>query len=109
MIRLIWPDIKAALAVGHTLNLIHERIVESNIRISYPLLRVYASRLRREESAANADKRPIGSPTPSLHVEVPTKTSAVRNPLANYEEGCIKNPRPHLEPYSEPDVKKLIG
>jgi len=50
MIRLIWADITAALAVGHTLKVIHKRIVESDIRISYPLLRVYVSRLRREDS-----------------------------------------------------------
>lgn len=97
MIRLIWADIKAVLNVGHTLKVIHKRIVESGIRISYPLLRVYVSRLRREESSKSASRVAVAKPTP-----------AVRNPMANYEEHCIKNLPPRFE-HREPDLKKLVG
>lgn len=97
MIRLIWADIKAALAAGHTLKSIHKRIVEGDIRVSYALLRVYVSRLRREESSRSGSRVEVAKPTP-----------AIRNPLANYEERCIKNPLPRFE-HRKPDLKKLIG
>ena len=49
VVREVWPDIKAALEKGHTLKVVHSRLVECGIEISYRLLTCYVSRLRREE------------------------------------------------------------
>ena len=49
VVREVWPDIKGALEKGHTLKVIHSRLVECGIEISYRLLTCYVSRLRREE------------------------------------------------------------
>ena len=46
--RGLYPEIVAALSIGHTLSDIHERLVEDGIEISYPLLRNYINRIRRE-------------------------------------------------------------
>src|SRR5437016_356848 len=60
VIRLVWPDIKAARKSGHSLKFIHERLVESGIQISYNQLTVYVSRICREESAAaSAEKKDL--------------------------------------------------
>jgi hypothetical protein len=45
VIRLAWPQIRAALERGHTLRRIHERLLEDGIRISYGLFTVYVKRL----------------------------------------------------------------
>ena len=46
-IRWAWPEIQAALAAGHTLQLIHERLNESGIAIGYRTLSLYIGRLER--------------------------------------------------------------
>jgi len=49
IVRNLWPGIKAALERGHTLKVVHSRLAECGIVISYRLLTCYVSRLRREE------------------------------------------------------------
>src|SRR6266478_6092458 len=46
--RGLYPEIVAMLSIGHTLSDIHKRLVEDGIEISYPLLRNYINRIRRE-------------------------------------------------------------
>jgi hypothetical protein len=48
VVRLAWPQIKAALDRGHTLKRIHERLLNDGIRISYGLFTVYVKRLRAQ-------------------------------------------------------------
>src|SRR5437016_6659269 len=93
VIRLMWPEIKAALTRGHTLKVIHSYIVEGGISISYALFKLYVSRLRREEAR------------PGSRV---AKTAAAHNPLANYIDRCIEN-RPGFFVTPDPkDLEKLI-
>ncbi len=107
--RLIWPDIKAALSVGHELKLVHERIVESGIDIKYPLFRVYVSRLRREESAAKAGKgqnalQKVGTPVEVLQQKAPPPA-----PLGNFHDRRVENPQPGFNlDGGHPDEEKLI-
>ena len=48
-VRWIWPDIQAALAAGHTLQLVHKRLNEAGIGIGYRTLSLYIGRLEREQ------------------------------------------------------------
>lgn len=41
LIRNGWPEIKAAIDQGHTLKVIHERLVKGGVRISYRLFTLY--------------------------------------------------------------------
>jgi len=66
-VRWVWADIQAALAAGHTLRLVHERLNEAGIGISYRTLSLYIGRLERE--------RPSGS-TQELTAERGAKNAA---------------------------------
>src|SRR5438477_10689527 len=46
-IRWAWPEIQAALAAGHTLQLVHQRLNEIGIGIGYRTLSLYIGRLER--------------------------------------------------------------
>jgi hypothetical protein len=48
LIRLVWPDIEKALSRGHTLKLIHSRLKEDGLFISYSLLSLYLRRLQNK-------------------------------------------------------------
>jgi hypothetical protein len=50
LIRLAWPDIEKALVRGHTLKLIHSRLTEDGLHISYSLLSLCVRRLQGKES-----------------------------------------------------------
>ena len=66
LIRLIWPDIKAALQRGHTLKEVHARLVKGGLRIGYKKLSVYVSRLRREDAKEQGtDRKHQSSPAPA--------------------------------------------
>jgi hypothetical protein len=58
VVRQVWPDIKAALENGHTLKVVHSRLAECGIVISYRVLTCYVSRLRREEHRKRSSSRP---------------------------------------------------
>jgi hypothetical protein len=49
-IRWVWPEIKAALANGHTLQRVHKRLQEIGIAVGYRTLSVYIGRLEREHA-----------------------------------------------------------
>lgn len=115
VIRLVWPDIKAARKFGHTLKFIHERLVESGLPISYNQLTVYVSRIRREESAAaRADKQELppeklerGPATVEPKAPSPVESdSSSKDPLENYRGTCIRK-QPGLLG-GTPDESKLI-
>ena len=53
--RGLYPEIVSTLSIGHTLRDIHKRLVEDGIEISYPLLRNYINRIRRENAALQSD------------------------------------------------------
>jgi len=97
-IRWAWPEVRAALALGHSLTTVHQRLQEVGIHIPYRRLSLYIGRLRREESAsprvpvtaAPDIPAPVGS-RPSIPVPAAQQTitdsapeqTAGRDPLAN--------------------------
>ncbi len=92
LIRLAWPDIEAALACGHTLKTVHERLNEGGIEIGYRRLSLYLGRLRRKGAVGEA-RRPPSRPK--------------RDPLANVRDRTQR--RPGFQFDDQPaDESKLI-
>ena len=48
-LRAVWPEVEGALQVGHTLRVIHRRLNQMGIPITYRRLTVYRGRLQREK------------------------------------------------------------
>ena len=48
-LRLVWPLIRGALGDGETLRNIQKQVAEMGITISYKLLQIYVSGLRRDD------------------------------------------------------------
>jgi len=128
-IRWAWPEIKAALDLGHSLTTVHERLQEVGIHIPYRRLSLYIGRLRREESAhpsiavtAPADipataieaRTAVRLPVPSLSTRAPEKVTesqpgqtSGRDPLANLRK--YANSRPGFQwDEAPPDKDKLF-
>jgi hypothetical protein len=107
-LRAVWPEVERALEVGHTLRVIHRRLSQMGIPITYRRLTVYRGRLQREKEkngrslakaqtvilpiAAGADGRP-GSKT--------------FDPLFNFREQEKKRVVWQYPP-GPPDESKLI-
>lgn len=115
LVRLAWPDIKAALAHGHTLKTIHERLTQGGIRIGYRRLSLYIGRLRRREAARTtpAFQTPVAPPTEN-HAHPPPRrrrhTEKQRtdpDPLANVRERTQNRPGFHFDDQPA-DETKLI-
>jgi len=115
LLRSLWPDILAALDRGHTLKVIHERLGQDGVSISYRQFCAYVARLRREQangemgrlipnrdaagtSIAQGDCPDPNIPQPNGH-----------DPLANIRDRLLRN-RPGFN-YDDglPDRSKLIG
>ena len=96
-----------SLSIGHTLRDIHKRLVEDGVDISYPLLRNYINRIRRERSRSPfLQKRPA----PKLPVTLERTPAATEDPLANAMK-ALRNPRYDICQAmcdGEPTKKKLI-
>ena len=105
--RGLYPEIVAALSIGHTLSDIHKRLVEDGIEISYPLLRNYINRIRRErDHLPFLQKRQ----PPVLAVAMEPVPAATEDPLANAMKALSK-PRYDIRQAmcdGDPTKKKLI-
>jgi len=121
-VRQAWPDIKALLAVGHSLKDIWQWLNEIGLEIGYARLSHYIGQLRRRDDDAQLEIRepktePMGTvtevftqPRPPLPREVAALIGGdhgkERDPLANVVERESK--RPGFNYNAEPDPKKLI-
>jgi hypothetical protein len=83
LIRLAWPDIEKALARGHTLKLVHARLTEDGLRISYRLLSLYVRRLQGKESAKKFQHHRTEATKASLPVQA---ADPLRGSLRTVEE-----------------------
>jgi hypothetical protein len=105
--RGLYPEIVATLSIGHTLRDIHRRLVEDGVDISYPLLRSYINRIRRERSRSPfVQKRPA----PTLAVALELMPGATEDPLANAMR-VLSKPRYDIRQAmcdGDPTKKKLI-
>ena len=109
-LRAVWPDVQRASQVGHTLRVIHRRLNQMGIPITYRRLTVYRGRLQREKT-----KRPESLPTPK-RFPLPIATgqdlcsahvSKAFDPLANWK-AQEKKRVDWKYPSGPPDERKLI-
>jgi hypothetical protein len=111
LLRLIWPEIRNALSAGHTVKMIHSRLVQDGMAISYGVLRCYVSRLRREPpspSLAASPKRSVSivsedRPSPTS----PRPTDSPVDRMANVRERLDRNRQGFHRNGGVPDRKKL--
>jgi hypothetical protein len=54
-VRWAWPEIRAALAAGHSLRTIHSRLNDVGIEIGYRTLSLYIGRLERQQGPNRTD------------------------------------------------------
>jgi hypothetical protein len=119
LIRLAWPEVKAALNRGHSLKAIHQRLTHAGIDITYRRLSQCVTRLRREEKQLGAPRSNAGK------ISAPSKQSVdsgiadvggerhdAHNPgaidaLADYRKRTAKARAFKFEP-GLPDEGKLI-
>ncbi|SRR5579875_3866931 len=114
-IRALWPDIKAALDGGHTLQSVCECLEADGINVDTRSLAVYVSRIRRA-SAGNTGLRSLPSPngeqferedTQPVTEASTSKAKQSADPLANIRDRQGKRSgfdyRPELA-----DPKELI-
>ncbi len=109
LVRIAWPDIKAALELGHTLRVVHQRLIEAGVQIEYRQLSVYIGRIERKSASP-----PAGHVLPVLgQAKDPVRPAprppqtAMADPLVNVRERAQKPPGFRYE--DEPaDESKLI-
>jgi len=112
LIRVLWPDIRAAISRGHTLKVIRSRLEEIGISIRYRQLVVYVGRLRKEDLSRQASE--TATSTEKAHAATNdadglTARDESRDPLANIRDRLVHN-RPGFNfDESLPDKNKLIG
>jgi hypothetical protein len=105
-LRGLYPEIVAALRIGHSQLDIHQRLVRDGIDVSYPLLRTYISRIRRERSQALLFH---GNRLPAFPAPEPPP-STEEDPLANAMK-VLNKPRYDIREAmcnGDPTKKKLI-
>jgi len=124
--RWAWPEISAALALGHSLTTVHQRLQEVGIQIPYKRLSLYIGRLRREDATrppipvtalsdiAAPIAAPMPPPVPLQSIPSPETITkphagkpAGRDPLANLRK--YANTRPGFQwDEAPPDKEKLF-
>lgn len=109
-IRWAWPDIKAALEVGHSLKTIHARLQESGIEIGYRTLSLYLGRVRKQDAGKPVPQMPGETTPPPVPgpADLPEASAkGKRDPLASLRE--LNRQRPGFN-FDEgpPDLSKLI-
>src|ERR1051326_8773421 len=107
LFRGLYPEIGATLSLGHTLRDIHNRLVEDGIEISYPLLRNYINRIRRERAHVPSVQK---GPQAMLPVLTEPSPPATEDPLANAMR-VLSKPRYDIRQAmcdGDPTKKKMI-
>jgi len=106
-VRGLYPEVVATLSTGHTLRDIHQRLVRDGIEVSYPLLRNYISRIRRERAHPPfVQNRQL----PMLPAPTERAPAAREDPLASAMRALSK-PRYNIREAmcdGDPTKKKLI-
>jgi hypothetical protein len=103
MVRMAWPEIRAALDHGHSLKVVHERITEAGVPITYRRLSQYIARIRRGGEPAHVFPTAKEPQNPA-----PAPADPLNDPAANIRDRLIQNrPGFNFEP-GPPDEDKLI-
>ena len=109
-LRAVWPDVERALDVGHTLRVIHRRLNQMGIPITYRRLTVYRGRLQRENeksSRSPAQAQTVVPPIAAGKDGPSALDSKAFDPLRNFREQEKKRVVWQY-PSGPPDESKLI-
>ena len=109
-LRALWPDVERALHVGHTLRVIHRRLNQMGIPITYRRLTVYRGRLQREKEnngRSSVKAQTVVSPIAAEKDGDSGPASKAFDPLSNFREQEKKRVVWQY-PSGPPDESKLI-
>ena len=109
-LRAVWPDVERALNVGHTLRVIHRRLDQMGIPITYRRLTVYRGRLQREKDKSGrslAKAQLVIPPVAAGKDDGSGAGSKAFDPLSNFREQEKKRVVWQY-PSGPPDESKLI-
>ena len=88
-LRAVWPEVERALEVGHTLRVIHRRLNQMGIPITYRRLTVYRGRLQREKEKSGRSLATPQSAIPPIAARKDggsSPCSKTFDPLLNFRE-----------------------
>jgi hypothetical protein len=109
-VRALLPDIEAAIAVGHTMTTVHQRLNLAGMQISYDVLRIYRRRLQRARQNGSVKTQAPRLASDSKPSPVDSRSEGLSknfDPLENFRKQIAN--RPNWEYPSGPlDEKKLI-
>jgi hypothetical protein len=100
-LRNVWPEVEKAIRVGHTLRVIHRRLNQMGIPITYRRLTVYRGRLQREKGTRGLSA--VVAETESSRAPIPNTF----DPLFNMRQQEKKRVTWQY-PTGPPDESKLI-
>ena len=108
-LRAVWPEVERALEVGHTLRVIHGRLNQMGIPITYRRLTVYRGRLQREKESGRvlAKTQTVIPPIAAGKDDGSGPASKAFDPLSNFREQEKKRVVWQY-PSGPPDESKLI-
>ena len=109
-LRAVWSDVERALSVGHTLRVIHRRLNQMGIPITYRRLTVYRGRLQREKEKSGrvlAKTQTVIPPIAAGKDDGSGPASKAFDPLSNFREQEKKRVVWQY-PSGPPDESKLI-
>lgn len=100
-LRNVWPEVEKAIRVGHTLRVIHQRLNQTGIPVTYRRLTVYRGRIQRGKLKTARTSAVVAG------TESATPIPGKFDPLFNFREQERK--RVIWEyPTGPPDESKLI-
>ena len=86
-LRGVWPEVERALQVGHTLRVIHRRLNQMGIPITYRRLTVYRGRLQREKEKSGRSLAKAQTVIPPIAAGADCgSASKTFDPLFNFRE-----------------------
>lgn len=87
-LRAVWPEVERALQAGHKLRVIHRRLNQMGIPITYRRLTVYRRRLQREKekTGRRLPKTQTVAPPITASINGPGPGSKTFDPLFNFRE-----------------------
>ena len=106
-VRRLWPDIRAALNVGHNLMVVHQRLTAGGLDIPYSTFLVYVNRIRLEQARTSRPRPRVVEGSAQKRTTAPSKSSQA-DPLANLEKYGTASLRKFDFPGEPPDPKKLF-
>ena len=116
VIRNGWPEIKAAVDQGHSLKVIHQRLVKGGVRISYRLFTLYVRELLgKPRKACNESRKVQTRTTAPGKVEKSADSAPVTPPQTVRDEVVMEmtageSPRKQDAPANDPwgNIRKLL-